>query len=570
MYNRNIFGFLLQSEKLLPNCTCLPCSTPDQRPASEGSPADLVPTKPEKVVYRGMTPSQLDAIPCVDYNAFDNAMNSSWNFAWDAVVTSGTVAEKVDFAGTAPNAMLWHLGTDGEEGACTAGNAGWGVELRTIGNGNVAYMYNKLRVPAGISQFRVWAVGNTDSTSSGEGALRTVAVYRNENGEYMRKTLSTLGSLCSTKFYEEDGTVRFSKANRNMPGVQDGMISYDITDLPKGQDVIIFIESVGIGNVLGDENTEAAEGTPASEVMSDLVVIKRIMVMASYLVPPDVYVPEGMDTSVPTSDGAQEQLFKVAGRTNLYLSFLPPSTPKYAKAPALLLICGGGWITQSRAAILNMMSPMVASLRAEGFAVIVADYRLIDSKGMTAEEQVGDLIDALSYVSHYADVLGIDSQRIATSGHSAGGHLALMLTHAPKEVFPTTGFCKNYNIFCSVPFAAVTTIPGTNWSYVATKNGVYDQALAEKLSPITHVRADNVPTLIIHGNRDDVVPFELNAQAVMNKVADVGARYELLVSEYGNHDFAGMGGHKASPDLTEANHLAANWILEQLEMLKAQ
>ena len=133
MNYRNILGFLSRAAMLLPMVLSGGAFNPGfasaERPVTETKPVAPVTIEDEKEVYHGMTPSQLDAIPSVDYDAFDNAMYSSWNFAWDSVVTPEAIAEKVDFAGAAPDSKLWHLGTDGEEGACATGNAGWGVEL---------------------------------------------------------------------------------------------------------------------------------------------------------------------------------------------------------------------------------------------------------------------------------------------------------------------------------------------------------------------------------------------------------------------------------------------------------
>jgi len=568
-------SFLLAAAMLLPmvlsGCS-IPGLNPTEPQATEPNPTDPAPTDPiVEEVYHGMTAEQLDAIPCIGYKDFHKAMDTGWNFSWDTVVTPETVASKVDFTGIADDQKLWHLGTDGEEGTCATGNCGFGVELRTTGKGNISYMYNKLRIPPGITEFRVWAVGNTDNSSSGEGAVRTVAVYKDENGQYVKKTLtplkSSFGFMSTTKFYEEDGTIRFSKASWNMPGVQDGLIYYNVNDLPKEQDVIIFIEGIGLGNKVGDEFTEAAEGTPVGQTMSDLVVIKRVMAMAT-----SIPVEDGAEIDVPTDDSEQELLFKIVGNEGLYINFLPPTTKKYEKAPLLFLICGGGWQGQNRGSILSMQAALVADLRAEGFAVVASDYRVIsNTNNLTTDQQVGDLFDAMSYVVHHAEVLGIDPQRIATSGHSAGAHLALMVAHAPKDQFPTDGFTEDFKVFASAPLAPVTVIHGTNWSYIATKNGVYDRELAEKLSPINHVRADNAPTLIIHGTVDDVVPFELNAQGIMDKAAEVGAPYEILVSEWGNHVLVcPIRGHVATPGLTEAMHMAADWILVQLDKLNAK
>ena len=185
---KRIFGFLLVVAMLLPTVLA-GCSVPQVTP-TEPPVTDPAPTEPEKEVYHGMTPSQLDAIPCVNYNDFRKAMDSGWNFGWDTAVSTEAVANKVDFLGAADDQKLWHVGTDGENSK--VGNSGWGVELSVTGKDNVAFMYNKVRIPASTTEFRVWAVGNTDYRNSGEGAMRTVIAYKDENGEYDFEALGAM------------------------------------------------------------------------------------------------------------------------------------------------------------------------------------------------------------------------------------------------------------------------------------------------------------------------------------------------------------------------------------------
>ena len=130
---KRIFGFLLAVAMLLPTVLA-GCSVPQVTP-TEPLVTDPAPTEPEKEVYHSMTPSQLDAIPCVNYNDFRKAMDSGWNFGWDTEVSTEAVANKVDFTGNAADQTVWHIGADSD--ACAAENTGWGVALRATGKGNV-------------------------------------------------------------------------------------------------------------------------------------------------------------------------------------------------------------------------------------------------------------------------------------------------------------------------------------------------------------------------------------------------------------------------------------------------
>jgi len=171
------------------------------------------------------------------------------------------------------------------------------------------------------------------------------------------------------------------------------------------------------------------------------------------------------------------------------------------------------------------------------------------------KDQVVDVMDAVRYVVRHADALNIDTDRIVTTGHSAGAHLALMAAHAPQDQFPGI-YDETYKTFACVSFSAVTYIEGTNWQYIATKNGQLDKAMAELCSPITHVAADNAPTMMIHGTADFLVPIR-NAEMVMEKAEQAGAPYEILISEGGDHTLSGSG---ANPTLMGAMGRSAFWL----------
>lgn len=520
----------------------------------------------EVEIYNGFTASELDAIPGVGYSAFVNAMDATWNFGWEGNGTLEYNATKVDFNGTAASdAVIWRLGTLAAEDAAATINAGWGVQMWTKGEGNIAYMYNKVRIPPSTTEFRVWAVGNTDQHLSGAGSVRTVAIYRENGGDYVVQVLKPLESSFTgskTTTLQENGSVKFTNANWNMPDTVDGcMLTYDISQLPIGQDVIIMIEGIGLGEILGDEYTEAAEGVPAGQVMPDMVIVKRVMFVANA-----VPVEEGTELSVPTNNAEQELLYKVADGEGLYLNFLPPTNDVYDKDPVLFLICGGGWVNQSRASILSMMATMVSGLRAEGFAVVCPDYRVItENNDLTVCEEIVDLMDAGRYIAHYADVLGIDAQKIVTSGHSAGGHLALMLAWADHDLFKGDGFTDEFGVFCSAPLAGPTVMYGTSFTYYDRAYLCGGEEAAKLCSPCEYITADTVPTLLMHGDKDNNVHID-HANSCIEKAQEVGAPIELLLSVNGNHVLGcDIRGEVASPNLNSALTQAVEWICSQLD-----
>ena len=211
-----------------------------EQPAPPADPEATAPVTPEipvdQEVYLGKTGNDLDALAGIGADGFAAAMNEGWNIGWHDTTLEGT-AGKIDFDGTAADSTKWHLGTVGT-GAFV--NGGWCVLLQPTGAGSNAYMYNKIDVPAeGLSQFRIWA------GADGVAAVRAVACYKNENGNYVRETLVPVGE--AAQFYNaEDGTVRITGAGWTADGIGDGMMIYGMGNLAGKEDVTIFIEALGL------------------------------------------------------------------------------------------------------------------------------------------------------------------------------------------------------------------------------------------------------------------------------------------------------------------------------------
>jgi hypothetical protein len=63
--------------------------------------------------------------------------------------------------------------------------------------------------------------------------------------------------------------------------------------------------------------------------------------------------------------------------------------------------------------------------------------------------------------------------------------------------------------------------------------------LGRSISPINHVSADDVPTLIIHGDADKLVPIQ-QAEIIVDKLKGVGVEAKLVVKPGAGHGWAGL------------------------------
>jgi acetyl esterase/lipase len=211
-------------------------------------------------------------------------------------------------------------------------------------------------------------------------------------------------------------------------------------------------------------------------------------------------------------------------------------SPPGLRRPAVIQVHGGGWIVGSR---LEQGIPLLNHLAANGWVGFNIDYRL--SPRATMPEHVIDVKRAIAWVREHADELGIDPQRIALTGGSAGGHLCALaaLTAGDRSLQP--GFeHADTSVVAAVPFYGIYdfTDPDTLYSpgirdWLLPKV-VFKRTLAEApelyraASPFHRVHPDVPPFLVFHGDEDTLVPIE-DARAFVDRLAAVSKNPARLV-----------------------------------------
>ncbi|ROZ48980.1 alpha/beta hydrolase [Rhodococcus sp. WS3] len=100
--------------------------------------------------------------------------------------------------------------------------------------------------------------------------------------------------------------------------------------------------------------------------------------------------------------------------------------------PALLYFHGGGWATGGLDGGVDYLCRDIA-LR-NNIAVVSVDYRLAPENKFPAA--VNDAVAALSWVRENGPALGIDVNRLAVGGDSAGANLSAVLTHLDRGAIP--------------------------------------------------------------------------------------------------------------------------------------
>ena len=187
-----------------------------------------------------------------------------------------------------------------------------------------------------------------------------------------------------------------------------------------------------------------------------------------------------------------------------------------------------------------------------GWAVINVEYRL--ARQSPAPAAVEDCRCALRWVTYHAKEYNLDTSRMVLTGGSAGGHLALITGMLPAQsVFdrqcPTDTSTRWRE--ATEPQTKVAAI--INWYGITDVTDLIDgpnakhyamewlgslsnrQELARQLSPINYVRAGLPPIITIHGDQDDIAPYQqaVRLHAALDKA---GVPNQLVTIRGAKHD----------------------------------
>jgi acetyl esterase/lipase len=184
--------------------------------------------------------------------------------------------------------------------------------------------------------------------------------------------------------------------------------------------------------------------------------------------------------------------------------------PGVANAPLILFVHGGFWRHEWDRAHAG---PLSADLAARGYAVATIEFRRTGQIGGGWPGTFSDVAaaavavpDLLAKEVAHRGLLPVSVDRPILSGHSAGGHLALWYAAvAPDAVggvvalAPVADLQKAYEL--NLDECAVGDLLGGAPDAVPTAYASAD--------PMVNLPS-GVRTVIVHGDRDDIVPVELS------------------------------------------------------------
>ncbi|MDX1564009.1 MAG: alpha/beta hydrolase [Phycisphaeraceae bacterium] len=226
-------------------------------------------------------------------------------------------------------------------------------------------------------------------------------------------------------------------------------------------------------------------------------------------------------------EGASEHVYKKIGNVSLKMwVFSPEGHQSTDKKPAAVFFFGGGWNGGTPA----QFEPHARYLASRGMVAAVADYRVKSRQGTTPFECVKDGKSAVRYLRKNTAKLGIDPNRIAAGGGSAGGHVA-----AATGTVPGLEEAGEDQKVSSKPDALLLFNPvydngPDGYGHVRVK-GRWKQ-----ISPMHNITRGAPPTIVFLGSKDKLIPVK-TAVEYKKRMEAVGARCDNHIYEGQGHGF---------------------------------
>lgn len=226
-------------------------------------------------------------------------------------------------------------------------------------------------------------------------------------------------------------------------------------------------------------------------------------------------------------------------RRDLKMDIIYPED-KSKKYPCVVWICGGAWLRLDRSAHLAYLTELARS----GFVVASVEYRTTNEGPFPI--QLTDVKAGIRYLRALSGRYNIDPERFGVMGESAGGYLAAMAALAEDKAFDVGAFTEySSKVQAACPWYPPTDVTGFPYpspveaaasmeSMLLGKNVMLNQEEALQICPVSFVRKDAPPFLIIHGDNDHTVPFS-QGEILHDKLEKAGADVKLLILEGADH-----------------------------------
>jgi len=206
--------------------------------------------------------------------------------------------------------------------------------------------------------------------------------------------------------------------------------------------------------------------------------------------------------------------------------------------PTVVYVHGGAWIQGDKKEGAGTVD--IPALIEAGFVVVSVNYRLAPQYKFPA--MIEDVKCAIRFLRANGNRYSLSTENIGVYGGSAGGHLVSLLGVSDKSVGWDSGEYAEYSSRVQAvvdmfgpanlvgPFSAEAPVKCED---VFGTNNVNDPIL-RNASPVSWVSSDDPPFLILHGDKDKVVPLS-QSQKLYDSLKNAGVDVTLVIVKNGEH-----------------------------------
>jgi len=274
-----------------------------------------------------------------------------------------------------------------------------------------------------------------------------------------------------------------------------------------GLAALVLAEVVGIGSILALRRTEVDLGEDGAKVLAagrSAAPYPRSHALFPFLAWRTRGRGIAVDRAVPYTQPPRR-----ACRLDVYRPAGAAGEPR----PAIINVHGGGWMLGSRH---EQGVPLLSHLAANGWVGFNIDYRL--SPRATWPDLIVDVKRAIAWVRQHAAEYGADPNFIAITGGSAGGHLSALAALSANDPAFQPGFeDADTSVAAAVPFYGIYDFLDLDRENIPIVGHVLERLVFKarrrddperfrQASPLYRVHPDAPPTLVIHGEKDSLVP----------------------------------------------------------------
>ena len=248
--------------------------------------------------------------------------------------------------------------------------------------------------------------------------------------------------------------------------------------------------------------------------------------------------------------------------------YLPDAAPRTYfpdNRPAIIVLPGGGYgMTYP-----GEGEPIALAYLARGFCAFVLDYSVYPARFPQA------LVEALTtirFVREHATEYGINPDRIAICGFSAGGHLAActgtLWNHACLDAYlenDRTNYRPNVMIL-AYPVINVASHKGSYLNLFSQKEEELTQEMQNLLNLDKQVSKETPPTFLWHTTSDSTVPAKASLDFAL-ALSDKKVPYEIRIWSGDRHG-TGLGNYVTEPKSAPlCDHSCASWVQDSVDFL---